>query len=371
MSRPYQNSEGPSRTSAAGRKAVLIALAGGLLLAGGLASCRKNPRTLETVQVKPRGIMGTDWELVVVLPAGRTDGAQDVVDSATDALRDIEAMMSDRLSSSALSRFNAAPAGEAVALPAELRGLIQRSVAIAEQTDGAFDVTVMPLVHLWRQAGKTGKLPTDEQIAEARRRIGTGHLRPTDQGIAKDADGVEVDLGGIAKGYGVDRAVEPLRAVPGVAGGMVNAGGNLRCFGVNPKGGLWRVGIQHPFKPRETLCGAIALTDAAVSTSGDYERSSTIAGKRYNHILDPRTGWPVEDVHSVTVVSLGAADRPPSATDADAWSTALTVLGPDGLKRLADRPGMEAMMISGTPEAPVIRMTDGFAELLDGPIKLE
>jgi thiamine biosynthesis lipoprotein len=196
-----------------------------------------------------------------------------------------------------------------------------------------------------------------------------GNVRVGTAGAAKLVDGVELDLGALAKGYAADQAAAVLAAAAETTGGMVNLGGDLRCFGLSPRGGPWRVGIRHPFG--EGNCGVLELTDAAVATSGDYYRYFEIAGRRYSHIFDPRTGRPARNTPSVTVVSLPAAGRPPSAAQADAWATALSVLGPAGLKKLAARPGLHAMIVVGDPDAHQVHMTEGFRRLLSPPGRIE
>jgi thiamine biosynthesis lipoprotein len=277
--------------------------------------------------------------------------------------------MSVHLADSALSRFNAAGAHEPVLLPEELVRVLRSAERMASATDGAFDATCRPVIELWRDAGKTDRKPQAEQIAAALRRVGTRHLALGDGVATKRVEGLELDLGGIAKGYAVDRAADLLQSCPGAGGGIVNAGGDLRCFGRNPRGRAWKVGVQHPF--REGLCGTLSLTDAAVATSGDYRRYVEIGGRRYSHIVDPRTGRPVEHAHSVTVVSMGALGRRPSATDADGWATALSVLGPEGLGRIEAEPGLEAMIVTGTPARPEVHMTARFRMLLQGDIRLD
>ena len=360
------------------RSLRVLLLLGGLavavvLIRWGLAGFggRSAPAELAAVRATPPGIMGTRCELTVVVPADRADAARRALASAENALRDVEALMSDRLTDSALSRFNAAGAGEQVPLPGPLVDLIRRAVGFSARSEGAFDVTCRPVVELWRRSARAVRPPAQQQIAEARKRVGSRHLKIGPDGAAKLADGLQIDLGGIAKGHGIDRAAETLQSAEAAVGGIVNVGGDLRCWGRSAAGRAWRVGIQHPF--REDLCGTLRLTDAAVATSGDYRRGFRIAGRRYSHIVDPRTGRPVEQTHSVTVVSLPAAGRKPSATAADAWATALSVLGPAGAGRMRAEPGLEAMIVTGTADDPSIHLTEGFRRLLapDGKIKLD
>ena len=171
----------------------------------------------------------------------------------------------------------------------------------------------------------------------------------------KKHDAASVDLGGIAKGFGIDQATEALQA-SGLQGGMVNVGGDVRCFGQRAGGGQWRIGVHSPFTDDDKFA-IIKLSSGSVCTSGNYERFFKIDSKRYSHIVDPRTGRPVDVAPSVTVVA-------PTATAADAWATALSVLGEAGLELIDENSGLEAMLIVGGPKDYRLVMTPGMAKLL-------
>jgi thiamine biosynthesis lipoprotein len=336
---------------------LLLAALGGLLWHVHRISGGRIP-----VRYQPGGIMGTSCELVVVVPRRRIAEAAQALKETDGRLRDVEARMSVHLAASQLSRLNAAPAGETIPLHPELLKVLEMAGRLESQTDGAFDATCRPVLRLWRKAQQAGREPTAEAIAAARALLGMRHLRTDAEGATKLRDGVQIDLGGLAKGYAVDQAVDVLQAVPETTGGMVNIGGDLRCFGRNPAGRPWGVGVRHPF--RQGTCGLLEITDAAVATSGDYERGFRIAGQWYSHILDPRTGRPVANTPSVTVVSLPVDGRPASAAEADGWATALSVLGRAGLEKIHRRADLEAMIVTGTPQAHQVHMTGGFRRLL-------
>jgi len=362
---------GQSRARPILAAAVLAVAAGALLLLsssrhgrpGGAGTRRGEAAEPATVRIRPAGLMGTESELAVVVPADRPGRARAALARAEGRLRDVEALMSVHLASSELSRLNAAAAGETVRISGELSALLARAGRLAAETDGAFDATCRPLLSLWKRAVRTGLPPAQAEIDQARKLMGMRHLRLRASEAAKGLAGVEVDLGGLAKGHAVDRAMDILRDVEGATGQLVNVGGDLRCAGRNDRGRPWGVAIRHPFR-RGGSCGLLELTDAAVATSGDYFRGFDVAERRYSHIVDPRTGRPVADTPSVTVVSLPAAGRAPSAAEADAWATALSVLGPAGLAKLAGRADLEAMIVTGTPKAHKVHMTAGFAGLL-------
>jgi FAD:protein FMN transferase len=304
-----------------------------------------------TFKDSPAGIMGTETELTGVSVTTRPGNAPEGVRDAEKALRAVEAKLSTYLESSELSRLNAAPAGEAVGLSGETLALFRLSKETADTSGGVFDPTFAPVFSLWRQYGKAEQLPPEAELDAARAASGWQHFEVTDSGATKLIDEARIDLGGIAKGYGIDRAAEAM-VDAGCVGGLVNVGGDIRCFGPRADGGEWIIGVRHPFVTNGRM-GVLILRDGAVCTSGNYERFSVIDGKRYSHIIDPRTGRPTEANPSVTVLA-------PSATIADAWATALSVLGPDGLDHLPIN--VDALVISGGPDDYWIRMTDGFAD---------
>jgi len=259
------------------------------------------------------------------------------------------------MEASELSLFNQAPAGQACKLSETTLGLLRLSAQLAVKTDGTFDVTCRPILQIWRAARKSKRLPTDLQIAAATGKCGWDKIELHSDSASKKVDGASVDLGGIAKGFGIDQAVAALES-SGLSGGMVNVGGDVRCFGRRAGGGKWRIGVRSPFDGSPTFA-IIKLSAGAVCTSGNYERFFEIDSKRYSHIVDPRTGRPVDRAPSVTVVA-------PTATAADAWATALSVLGAAGLELIDKSSGMEAMLVIGGPKDYRLVMTPGFGELL-------
>lgn len=302
---------------------------------------------------EPVGIMGTETKLTVYDTARRADSAGEALLNATYALRRVEALMSTRLAHSELAIFNRAPVGEPTELAPELIALLRTSRQLAEDSDGAFDVTVGPLIELWKRAGQAKQLPTDTQIAAAMAQCGWAHIELREGEAVRLADNAAVDLGGIAKGYGIDQAVEAMRRA-GCSAGVVDVGGDVRFFGRKPNGRPWTFRVRNPFGPG--FIGTFEMDAGSVCTSGNYQRFSIIDGRRYSHIIDPRTGRPTEAAPSVTVTA-------PTAAVADGWATALSVLGPDGLKYLPD--GAEAMIVIGTPDDHEIITTPGFPRRLE------
>lgn len=339
--------------------AAAVVLAGILaLLAVGLL---RNRQPTLFVQ-HPVAVMGTDCTLQVVAPAGKASRARLALATAEAELRRVEARMSVHLDSTELARFNAAPAKFRVSLSGQTLDVLQAARRAHRDTGGAFDVTCRPLIELWKLAAREGRLPTPDEIAQARAQSAWDQITLEPNAALKSADTACVDLGGVAKGYAVDQAASAMIAA-GIRGGVVEVGGDLRCFGTRPDGQPWRVAVRHPFgtTPGDRLA-TLALADRAVCTSGNYARYVEIQGRRYSHIIDPRPGphmgIPAEAAPSVTVIA-------PACITADIWATALSVLGSDGLRLLPPDAHIEAMVVEGTADDFHIRMTDGFTKFLE------
>jgi len=296
------------------------------------------------LSTEPEGVMGTSCRLVAVVPPGRDDQARRALADAEESLRRIETLMSSWLADSEITRFN--QAGDSIGIPLSQPTLevLGSAWEAWQATGGAFDITVGPLVELWRRAGEAGVLPTEAAVAAARAASHWDLIEFFEDSAGKRLRSVQVDLGGIAKGYGIDRAVEAMQAA-GAIGGLVEVGGDLRLFGPSPQDGPWPVEVRDPFGTGEPV-EILTLTDAAVCTSGDYARFHTIEGRRYSHIIDPRTGRPAAVAASVTVIG-------PSAREADVWATALSVLGAGGLDTIPA--GLRIILIA--PDGTIHRRT--------------
>lgn len=316
-------------------------------------------RAMRPFDAEPVRIMGTQTRLRVVARSYQAGLAAGALGAAEAALRDVEAHVSRYISASELSRLNAAGADQFVALSPTTMDVLRLSRELARRTKGAFDVTYRPVFWSWSHAGKQNRLPTNDELAAARANCGWDKIELLDGGATKRTAAAAVDLGGIAKGYGIDRATEAMIR-SGAAGGLVNVGGDVRCFGEAPDGGNWIVGVRDPFD-KGKIFAKISLSEGAICTSGNYERYTEIGERRYSHIVDPRTARPVDFAPSVTVVA-------PTAAAADAWATALSVLGREGFELLPKDARLEAMIVEGTPEEFRIRYTPGFRKLMiSGP----
>lgn len=272
--------------------------------------------------------MGTTYSVKVV---AKTRDAQS--DAARGQLRQlvqgeldaVNAAMTTYDAGSELSRFNDGAAAVAVPLSQHTIEVLAVAADVTAASDGALDVTVGPLVERWG-FGASGELvnpPTSEELTTLMEHVGAHHLT-LDAGagtLRKDHPKTRVDLSAVAKGYAVDQVVAMLRA-QGYDDGMVEVGGEVRAFGQTEAERAWRMAIERPVESERAIYEVLPLQDQAMATSGDYRNFTVIDGTRYSHTIDPRTGRPVaHTLASVTVV----ADR---CANADAWATALNVLGP-------------------------------------------
>lgn len=282
--------------------------------------------------------MGTPFGLLIAgdVPA---EQARAAADAAFAEIARVEAFASEWRPDSAISRINAA-APQAVAVSAETRALLQRALVLARQSDGAFDPSWAALRGVWRfgsDDGRPPKLPLKSALDAARAKVDHRKVLVEGETVRLAEAGMALGLGGIAKGYAIDRAAAVLRA-RGVDRFIVDGGGDLYVAGEKAPGVEWTVGIRHPRKAG--LLAELPVKDAAVVSSGDYERFFDLGGRRYHHIIDLRTGLPADRSVAVTV-------RAPEATLADALATAVFVLGPKaGLALAARHPGVDVAVLA-------------------------
>ncbi len=259
------------------------------------------------------------WNIPVTVSvwAGQVDRAREAVEKCFLKIKESAGRLNYYDPRSEVSKINRNSGIRPVKVSEETFHLIERAIEISRLVDGAFDITVRPLYALWDFRRK--RVPTSREIAEAKERVGYDLvvLDRRRRTVFLKKRGMEIDLGGILKGFLADRCVEVLKEMK-VSGGMVAVGGDLRVFGSRPGRGVWRIGIKDP--RGSGVIAVLELREGAVSTSGDYERFFLKGGKRYHHIIDPRTGYPAKGVWSATVVA-------GEGVLADALSTALFVLG--------------------------------------------
>jgi len=289
-----------------------------------------------------RAVIGTYVRVDVCRSGQASDVVEEAFESVWHRMDQIQQRMNAHDPQSEVGRINHA-GGRPVEVAEDVYQVIHYGVMMADRTFGAFDITVRPLIKLWQEAQRQDRIPDEIEIREALSNVGSGHvsLSGDDAQPHVACEGCEIDLGGIAKGFAVDEVARILRE-RGFSDFLINAGGDMYAGGVNCQGQAWRVAVQHP-RREETWIDLMELGDAAVTTSGDYRQSYRIQGRIFSHILDPRTGYPQEDAVSATVVA-------PTAMEADALSTALTVLTADAGLALIDGLGKDygALVIRNT-----------------------
>ncbi len=304
--------------------------------------------------------MGTRYR--VTLTGGRPMPALDDLHAGVvEILGTINRQMSTFRPDSELSMFNRTTATSWREVSPDLGHVLAKSLDISRLSGSAFDPTVAPLVDLWGFGPKVSTAPSrgDKRIGAALGVTGHEHLRVKETGTAvrKSRPGLTVDLSGIGKGFAVDRITDYL-ARAGVQHFLVDIGGDMRARRAAPTQATWRIGIERPVAGQRTAHRVINIGDGAVATSGDYRNFFEAAGLRYSHIIDPRTGAPVS--HGLASVTVIAA----TTEEADAWSTALMVLGPDAGSALAERTGIPAFFISRTEGGLIDRPTREFKRFL-------
>ena len=284
------------------------------------------PAHAEWVRRVTDGIMGT--RITVELWSEDKDKAEQAIDAVLDEMRHIDDSMSTYKPSSEVSQVNAKAADGPMRISKELFDLLVTAKEYSVLTDGAFDITYASVGYLYDF--RKHVRPNEAQINQALPAVNFRHvlLDPKNQTVQFSQKGVRIDLGGIAKGYSVDRGIDVLKA-HGVTRAYVSAGGDSRIIG-DRFGKPWMVGIRDPRKGEGEVITKIPLTDAAISTSGDYERFFEEAGVRYHHIIDPHTGHSASKVRSATIIG-------PYATRTDGLSKTAFVLGPEKAMEIYNR----------------------------------
>ncbi|MDF1644308.1 MAG: FAD:protein FMN transferase [Pseudomonadales bacterium] len=280
-------------------------------------------------------------------------------------LDQVDKLMSTYKPNSDVTRFNRAAIDESVIIDKQTLEVIQLSKLIYTLSNGAFDITVSPIVQLWGFGPefKQNKLPSANDIQRALDKVGFDKIQITDNPPALEKlQDVEIDLSAIAKGYGVDQ-VAKLLDTHNIENYLVEVGGEIRVKGTNRAGQRWRIGIETPSVIRSGARQAIAIDNASIATSGDYRNFFEVEGKRYSHTINPLTGKPVEhNLASVTVVSRSCAE-------ADALATAMSVLGPKRGFELAVESKLAAYFLVRENDGYQQLMTDSFRDIVDNQTK--
>lgn len=316
-----------------------------------LSGCAQEPQI-----VLSGPTMGTTYTVKIVAAPPDVTAAR-VRATIDDVLATVDRQMSGYRTDSEVSRFNASVSTEWFEVSPELHDVIAAALSIGEQSGGALDITVAPLVTLWGfgPSGEAVNLPDSSQLDAMQERIGYQklHVRDAPAALRKEHAELSVDLNSVAPGYAVDLLVERLGAL-GIRNCMVDVGGEIRVRGRSLGAKPWRIAVEKPVDGDSAPYLIVELGEEAVTTSGEYRHSVTRDGVRLSHTIDPRTGWPVEhDLASVVVIAA-------TALEADGWATALNVLGPEQGYDLASRLGLAALFIQWKDGALVHRATPQF-----------
>jgi len=300
--------------------------------------------------------MGVEFQ--ITLYAGGEKAANAALEAAFERINQLNSIMSDYDSSSELSRLGqTAPSKEPVKLSKELFLVLAKAQSLSRRTGGAFDVTVGPLTKLWRRARRRKQMPEAGDLAAAR--AATGYRRLELDAKTRTArllrPNMRLDLGGIAKGYAADEALAVLRR-RGITRAVVNGSGDMAIGDPPPRKKGWEVGVN-PRAPGGPPSEFLLLANCGVAASGDMYQFVEIDGRRYSHILDPRTGLGLTDRSSVTVVAR-------DCMTADSLASAVSVLGPkDGLKLVKETPGAEARILRIEGDRQRSYATPGYCRL--------
>nr|VFK27327.1 MAG: thiamine biosynthesis lipoprotein [Candidatus Kentron sp. MB] len=312
-------------------------------------------------------IMGTYYSVKVTRDlAAPMDGRKDIDSKRLE--KDIEAIlvridgnMSTYRKESELSRFNASASTDWFPVSQDLYTVVDEALSVSRLTDGAFDITIGPLVNLWGFGPEKneGDVPSTAELRATMARTGYRKLvtRDIPPALRKDHPRLYLDLSAIAKGFAVDRIAEHLEEM-GFVDYLVDVGGELRARGKSAKGKPWRVAIEKPVPGQRGIHRIITVDDRAVATSGDYRNFFEQDGKRYSHTIDPKSGQPVTH----TLVSVTVLDA--LAMRADALATAISVLGPEAGYALAERENIPVWLITKTEQGFRDLSTPGFTEFL-------
>ncbi|MEH6635043.1 MAG: FAD:protein FMN transferase [Halioglobus sp.] len=321
-----------------------------------LTAC--NARQQTPVQLEG-ATMGTTWHVTYIDPDGDFEAIA-IQQGIEEQLTLVNRSMSTYREDSEISRFNISPSGQWFTVSPDFYTVLSTALAVGEQSNGAYDVSVAPLVDLWGfgPGAAIDAPPSASDIKRLLQRVGQQKLRldGTRYGVMKLGE-LSLDFSSLAKGYAVD-LVANWMTKQGVSRFLVEVGGEMKMSGLSGRDDLWRVAIEEPDNMGRSVATAISLTDAAVATSGDYRNYFEVAEQRYSHSIDPRTGYPVaHDLVSVTVVHS-------SAMLADAWATALTVLGAEQAMAVAQAQGLAVYFIRSAGEEYLHSHTTEFSGYL-------
>ncbi|MDI6744762.1 MAG: FAD:protein FMN transferase [Thermodesulfovibrionales bacterium] len=265
--------------------------------------------------------------------------AEKAIEMAFNELDRLAKLLNFYSEDSEISAINRHAGDKPLRVSSETLDILEKALYVSENTAGAFDITVGPLVRLWDFQKKT--IPDRATVKEKLKLVGYKNII-----IGKKAStvflktkGIQIDLGGIIKGYAADKAVEILKQ-QGIRAGIVAVAGDIKTFGIRPDGGLWKVGIQNPRQQtdKDEIMATVGLSDTATSTSGDYQKFFIKDARRYHHLLNPKTGYPDNKCRSVTIIGKDAAFT-------DAFATGIFILGPQKGMDTLNRLGLDGIIV--------------------------
>jgi len=280
--------------------------------------------------------MGTRFEITLV---STQEAANQYLNAAQGEIERIERLISSWDANSQTAEINRQAGITPVKVAKELYDLIARSIEISKITQGAFDISYAALDPVWFFDGRMKAVPSESERLKSVQNIGFKDLvlNAKEQTVYLPKKGMKIGFGAIGKGYAADATKKLMKSL-GVSSGIINASGDLTSWGKKPDGTDWQVGISNPENPAKVFSW-FPVRDAALATSGNYEKYVTLEGKQYSHIMDPRTGMPVSGIKSVTVFA-------PKAELADAFATAVFIMGIDtGIDTISQLPGMSCIIV--------------------------
>jgi len=311
---------------------LLLSVLFGCLVVVGQAQGRKNVTVKRTV-----GLMGSRFDITVV--ASSEELGYINIEEAVAEITRVEKMISSWDPNSQTSLINRNAGERPVKVSFELFKLIERCKQISELTDGAFDITYASMDRIWKFDGSMKYLPTEEEIKKSVARVGYQKiiLNKEQQTVFLRDKGMKISFGAVGKGYAADKAKELLVSKQVVAG-IINAAGDLTTWGTKASGEKWLIGIANPLA-KDKIFSWLPIVESSVATSGNYEKYVLFKGKKYTHIIDPRTGWPASGINSVSIFSK-------SAELCDALATAVFIMGRDaGLSLINQLGGPEVILV--------------------------
>lgn len=292
-----------------------------------------------------------DTICTITVDGMKKDEAEQVIARAFETCRDYENMLSKTVEGSDIYKLNHA-GGKAVTVQDETLALLKKGIAYGRLSEGRFDITIGAVSELWGFSGENPKVPDAEQLKEAVSTVDYRQIEIEGNEVSLKKAKAQVDLGGIAKGYIADRLVEQMKR-EGAERAIISLGGNIAVIGEKAEGVPWNIGIERPYSDRREILGSVGLSDGTVATSGVYERCFEENGKLYHHVLDPKTGYPMEGELDAVAVK----GQTGQSADCDAMGTICLMAGEKkGHQLLKEFPGLEAAFIDKSDN---IQTTEG------------